>query len=156
RPSSRPGRANRMSPRPSRQHDASDASVGEARRRGNDGERRPIVVATLVPQIRHLLSRFPSRGEAKEEALAAFQQKDPTYASTRYRDELRAREYARLDRQRHVYLDYTGGGLYAESQLQAHLAILISNVFGNPHSTNPASQATTDLVEHTRRYVLEY
>jgi molybdenum cofactor sulfurtransferase len=110
--------------------------------------RRAHQGATLVHQISRLSSR--------EEALTAFQQKYPTYASTRYLDELRAREYARLDRQGQVYLDYTGGGLYAESQLQAHLAILTSNVFGNPHSTNPASQATTDLVEHARRYVLEY
>ncbi len=91
-----------------------------------------------------------------EEALAAFQQQYPTYASTRYLDELRAREYARLDQQGQVYLDYTGGGLYAESQLRAHMALLTSHVFGNPHSTNPASQAMTDLVEHARSYVLEY
>jgi len=91
-----------------------------------------------------------------EEALASFQQQYPTYASTRYLDELRAREYGRLDQQGQVYLDYTGGGLYAESQLGAHLALLNSHVFGNPHSTNPASQAMTDLVEHARRYVLEY
>lgn len=91
-----------------------------------------------------------------EEALAAFQQQYPTYASTGYLDELRAREYARLDQQGQVYLDYTGGGLYAESQLRAHLALLTGTVFGNPHSTNPASQAMTELVEHARSYILEY
>ena len=91
-----------------------------------------------------------------EEALAAFQQQYPTYASTGYLDELREREYARLDQHGQVYLDYTGGGLYAESQLRAHLALLTSTVFGNPHSTNPASQAMTELVEHARSYVLEY
>jgi selenocysteine lyase/cysteine desulfurase len=55
-----------------------------------------------------------------------------------------------------VYLDYTGGGLYAESQLRDHLALLSRNVFGNPHSTNPTSQAMTHLVERARRYVLDY
>ncbi|HEY7350033.1 MAG TPA: aminotransferase class V-fold PLP-dependent enzyme [Ktedonobacterales bacterium] len=109
---------------------------------------RPLRESTLVPQI----SPLPSI----EEALAAFQQRYPTYASTGYLDELRAREYNRLDQQGQVYLDYTGGGLYAESQLRAHMALLTSQVFGNPHSTNPASQAMTDLVEHTRSYVLEY
>jgi selenocysteine lyase/cysteine desulfurase len=109
---------------------------------------RPLQESTLVSQI----SRLPPI----EEALAAFQQQYPTYASTRYLDELREREYARLDQQGQVYLDYTGGGLYAESQLRAHLALLASHVFGNPHSTNPASQAMTDLVEHARSYVLEY
>ena len=34
-------------------------------------------------------------------------------------DELRERDYGRLDRLGQVYLDYTGGGLYAESQLRA-------------------------------------
>ncbi|HEX3530252.1 MAG TPA: hypothetical protein VH988_24590 [Thermoanaerobaculia bacterium] len=48
-------------------------------------------------------------GEA--ELLAAC----PEYASTRGLDELRATELARLDRLGHVYLDYTGGGLYGES-----------------------------------------
>ena len=32
-------------------------------------------------------------------------------------DHLRASEYGRLDAHDHVYLDYTGGGLYAESQV---------------------------------------
>ena len=99
---------------------------------------------------------LPTHFPPLEEALAAFQQRYPTYASTRYLDELRAREYARLDQPGQVYLDYTGGGLYAESQLREHLALLTSRVFGNPHSTNPASQAMTDLVEHARGYVLEY
>ncbi|HEX8919029.1 MAG TPA: aminotransferase class V-fold PLP-dependent enzyme [Chloroflexota bacterium] len=71
-------------------------------------------------------------------------------------DELRAREYARLDRHGHVYLDYTGAGLYAESQVRAHLALLSDTVFGNPHSMNPTSTATTELVERTRRAVLSY
>ena len=33
---------------------------------------------------------------------------------------LRAREYARLDELDQVYLDYTGGSLYADSQLREH------------------------------------
>ena len=37
---------------------------------------------------------------------------------------LRAREYARLDAQDQTYLDYTGGGLYAESQLREHQELL--------------------------------
>ncbi len=109
---------------------------------------RPIRVSALLPKI--------TQPPHMEEALTAFQQNYPTYASTTALDALRAREYARLDQQRHIYLDYTGGGLYAESQLRDHMTLLTSHVFGNPHSTNPASQAMTDLVEHTRRYVLEY
>lgn len=71
-------------------------------------------------------------------------------------DELRAAEYARLDQQGHIYLDYTGGGLYSEAQLRAHLELLRTRVFGNPHSSNPTSQAMTDLVERTRRAILDF
>lgn len=71
-------------------------------------------------------------------------------------DTLRASDYARLDATGHVYLDYTGGGLYAASQLRRHQAELETHVFGNPHSNNPTSQAMTDRVEHARDYVLRY
>ena len=33
---------------------------------------------------------------------------------------------------------------------------LRSHVFGNPHSTNPAFQAMTNLVEYGRTHVLDY
>jgi len=89
-------------------------------------------------------------------ALSAFRQAYPTFESTRRLDELRASDYARLDAQGHVYLDYTGGGLYATSQLDKHMALLRDHVFGNPHSSNPTSMATTTLVERARRYVLEF
>lgn len=71
-------------------------------------------------------------------------------------DELRRSEYARLDAGGHVYLDYTGAGLYAESQLADHLELLRANVFGNPHSVSPASAAMTALVERTREAVLAF
>jgi selenocysteine lyase/cysteine desulfurase len=89
-------------------------------------------------------------------AFESFIQAYPAFVSTNRLDELRATEYARLDRQGHVYLDYTGGGLYAESQLREHLALLCEGVFGNPHSKNLTSMAMTRLVEQTREYVLEY
>src|SRR5438067_3529963 len=92
----------------------------------------------------------------REAALAAFRQKFPTFDATRSLDRLRATEYARLDAQQHVYLDYTGGGLYAECQVREHLELLSRHVFGNPHSTNPASQAMTHLVDRARRFVLSY
>src|SRR5439155_25978378 len=71
-------------------------------------------------------------------------------------DDLRGREFSRIDAGRHVYLDYTGAGLYAASQLREHSAMLDRGVFGNPHSASLCSTATTDLVEQTRRAVLEY
>lgn len=92
----------------------------------------------------------------QEAALAEFRQKYSTFDATQSLDRLRATEYARLDAQQHVYLDYTGGGLYAECQVREHLELLCRHVFGNPHSTNPASQAMTNLVDRARRSVLSY
>ncbi len=85
-----------------------------------------------------------------------FLQKYPIYAETSLLDDLRARDYARLDRLGHVYLDYTGGGLYAESQLHQHMNLLTNQVYGNPHSSNPTSSAATELVERARDYVLQF
>jgi molybdenum cofactor sulfurtransferase len=80
----------------------------------------------------------------------------PDYAETGSIDDLRAREYTRLEASGQVYLDYTGGGLYAESQVHAHHKLLDEHVFGNPHSSNPTSQAATQLVEHTREAILKF
>lgn len=91
-----------------------------------------------------------------EEAYADFIARYPGYVNTVLLDKLRATEYRRLDEQRQVYLDYTGGSLYAESQFQKHLKMLRAGVFGNPHSANPTSAAMTEHVERTRRYVLRY
>jgi selenocysteine lyase/cysteine desulfurase len=87
---------------------------------------------------------------------ARFLDRYPAYASTSAIDDLRASEYARLDATRTVYLDYTGGGLHAESQVREHAELLAQNVFGNPHSASPSSTAMTDAVERARAKVLDY
>lgn len=87
---------------------------------------------------------------------AAFLRAHPHYPETRVIDDLRLTEYGRLERGEHIYLDYTGGGLYAESQLRSHEKLLRENVFGNPHSSNPTSLAATHLVEGTREYILKF
>ncbi len=85
-----------------------------------------------------------------------FLRKYPAYKDTKLIDDLRKSDYARLDAGEHVYLDYTGGGIYAESQVQKHHQLLKENVFGNPHSSNPTSLAATHLVEGARDYILEF
>ncbi len=87
---------------------------------------------------------------------SAFLQKYPTYESTTTIDTLRARDYGRLDHTGQVYLDYTGGGLYADSQVRKHQELLLNGVFGNPHSSNPTSMAATRLVEGAREHVLRF
>ena len=71
-------------------------------------------------------------------------------------DELRRTEFGRLEASGEVYLDYTGGGLYAASQVRQHAERLLGGVFGNPHSINPSSMRSTELVEATRQRVLEF
>jgi selenocysteine lyase/cysteine desulfurase len=40
--------------------------------------------------------------------------------------------------------------------VRAHAELLASNLLGNPHSASPASSSATDLVERSRRAVLEW
>ena len=88
--------------------------------------------------------------------FTAFLQAYPSYSSTYGLDDLRATEYGRLDASEQIYLDYTGGGLYAETQVRQHHELLSRHIFGNPHSANPTSLAATQLVEHTRAYILKF
>jgi molybdenum cofactor sulfurtransferase len=81
---------------------------------------------------------------------------DPASHATSAIDELRRGDFARLDAGGHVYLDYTGAGLYPDSVLDEHLELLRESVFGNPHSLNPTSSAMTELVERARAAVLEF
>jgi len=94
--------------------------------------------------------------DRRQEAFERFLEQWPGYRRTASLDELRARDYARLDALGEVYLDYTGAGLYGASQVQEHVGLLESHVFGNPHSRNPASAQMSEWVERGRRDVLEY
>ena len=94
----------------------------------------------------------PDAGDAAEEFAAAFPRFDPDGSFA----ELRRTEYGRLDREGHAYLDYTGGGQYAASQLERHFALLRSRVLGNPHSGSPTSLASTAMVEEARAAVLRF
>ena len=85
-----------------------------------------------------------------------FLQSHPEYATTVALDAMREREYGRIDALGHTYLDYTGGGLYAASQVQQHAQMLGEQVLGNPHSVNPSSMEMTDRVESARAAVLAY
>jgi selenocysteine lyase/cysteine desulfurase len=99
------------------------------------------------------LAKAEGNGTADE---ADFCRRYPDYEHTRHLDALRAAQYQRLDALKHVYLDYTGGGLYASSQVEQHHRLLAADVYGNPHSFNPTSLAATHLVEKTRETIHEY
>src|SRR5215213_3568580 len=91
-----------------------------------------------------------------EKAQAEFLAATPGFEATAVLDELRATEYGRLDARGDVYLDYTGGSLYAASQVEEHHRMLHEGVYGNPHSANPTSSAATAMVERARAAVLRH
>src|SRR5215831_997648 len=80
----------------------------------------------------------------------------PGYRSTALLDQLRATEYPYLNAAGHVYLDYAGAGLAAQAQLAAHAERMRGWCFGNPHSENPASAASSELIERARVAVLAH
>ena len=71
-------------------------------------------------------------------------------------DELRRREFGRLDATDQAYLDYTGSALYPESLVTDHAAALRRLVLGNPHSDSPASRASTERLHAARERVLRF
>lgn len=71
-------------------------------------------------------------------------------------NELVKNEYGRLRDEGHVYLDYTGGNLYSQRQLDEHFKLLKEHTFGNPHSSNPTSVFSTKLVNEARQKVLDF
>ena len=80
-----------------------------------------------------MMSAKPASPESLREGFDAFVASHPEYERTGAIDEVRARDFGRLDAAGHVYLDYTGSGLYARSQVQRHSELLLGRVFGNPH-----------------------
>jgi molybdenum cofactor sulfurtransferase len=101
------------------------------------------------------LTRFVSEEDIAK-SYGEFLKEYPGYRNTEDLDEMRAKEYSRLDDQGHIYLDYTGGGLYADKQIRQHSDFLMGNVLGNPHSSNPTSAFTTGKVEECRKRILEF
>lgn len=85
-----------------------------------------------------------------------FLKEYPEYRETAILDWLRDEEYSRLDKNKQVYLDYTGGNLYAESQVEKHHQLLKNNVLGNPHSSSPASMLSSTWISEARNRVLEF
>jgi molybdenum cofactor sulfurtransferase len=88
-------------------------------------------------------------------SASAFHTAHPAF-DTLAVERLRSQDYARLDELGQVYLDYTGAGLHAASQVREHAFQLQSSIFGNPHSANPTSQAATTAAERTRAAILNF
>jgi selenocysteine lyase/cysteine desulfurase len=72
-----------------------------------------------------------------------------------YFEDLRAREFSRLDRRGITYLDYAASGLYGASQAAAYADLLADGVFGNPHSEHRPSRDSMVAIDATRTALLQ-
>ncbi len=97
-----------------------------------------------------------SAPETLAEFEVRFRRGHADFDKTAGLDELRAKDFDRLDRTGTVYLDFTGGNLYAERQVRKHMDYLLKDVYGNPHSQNPTSLRSGREVENTRRQILDF
>ncbi len=91
-----------------------------------------------------------------QEPSSEFSQRYPEYSSTAPLDQVRARDFANIDREELVYLDYTGSGLVSSWQLHTHHSMITSSVFGNSHSANTPPRRSTAAVDRARQAVLEF
>jgi len=70
-------------------------------------------------------------------------------------EDLRAREFSRLDRRGIAYLDFAASGLYAASQATAYADLLADGVFGNPHSEHRPSRDSMAAIDAARTALLQ-
>jgi selenocysteine lyase/cysteine desulfurase len=71
-------------------------------------------------------------------------------------DDLRRREFFRLEERNIAYLDYAASALYGASQAAAYAKRLAGNVYGNPHSEHGPSRASEADLAAARRATLAY
>ncbi len=88
--------------------------------------------------------------------LADFLKTHPEYSATAALDSLRQTEYTRLDAAHRSISITRAQACMPKSQILRHHQMLSEHVFGNPHSSNPSSLASTELVERTRAYILQF
>jgi selenocysteine lyase/cysteine desulfurase len=73
---------------------------------------------------------------------------------TAFFEDLRAREFARLDRNGIAYLDFAASGQHAASQAIAFAGLLAEGVFGNPHSEHQPSRDSMAAIDAARAALL--
>ncbi|WPH01114.1 Hypothetical protein R9X50_00394900 [Acrodontium crateriforme] len=87
---------------------------------------------------------FPSEGEM----AGQFDEYDC------YIESLRKDEYPMLENG--IYLDHAGTTLYSKTLMDNFHAEMMASLMGNPHSSSPASQKSTQLVENIRAELLQF
>ena len=74
---------------------------------------------------------------------------------TLFFEDLRAREFARVDRAGIAYLDFAASGLHAASQAIAYAHLLTDGLFGNPHSEHQPSRDSMAAIDAARAALLD-
>ena len=69
---------------------------------------------------------------------------------TAFFEDLRAQEFARLDRAGLAYLDFAASGLHATSQAIAYAGLLADGILGNPHSEHQPSRDSMAAIDAAR------
>ncbi|KIM25344.1 hypothetical protein M408DRAFT_331258 [Serendipita vermifera MAFF 305830] len=113
---------------------------------------RPTTPSKLVSKFAYNGSKDPKLSLA----YPAFINRFPSYAKTQQLDNLREREFRRLQESRVVYMDYMGACLYPDFLVKEHLQLLTQQVVGNTHSDSPSSTLSEKHVSAARQAVLSF
>jgi selenocysteine lyase/cysteine desulfurase len=77
-------------------------------------------------------------------------------ATISFFDEIRSREFGRLEATGSAYFDYTGAALYPASLVSGDAKRLSSSVMGNPHSDNAPSMLSMIAIHEARSLTLQF
>ena len=56
----------------------------------------------------------------------------------------------------YTYLDHAGTTVYSKTQVDNYHKDLLTNLCGNPHTQNPSSLQSTEIMEYVRNLVLNH
>ncbi len=112
------------------------------------------ILNELVVSMRFVHKK--SMGMENQLSEPAIKRPGKTLPYEDYFSELRRKEYSRIDDNGEIYLDFTGGNLYPASLVKNHQELLLRHVFGNPHSINPTSKRSSELISQAREKVLDF
>lgn len=92
--------------------------------------------------INQIISESDSRYDSED--FKQFIKNNEDYGYNGKLNDIRRNDFSRGKGE--VYLDYTGSGIYRDSQIVKYLNDLTENFYGNSHSMNPSSFKTTKTV----------
>ncbi|KAH3759793.1 molybdenum cofactor sulfurase [Pelomyxa schiedti] len=99
----------------------------------------------------------PEARAAREEFIDSYSP-NGEYGYNSQIDTMVVNELTRMDEagHSHVYLDYTGSGVYQNSQLEKAFNDIRNNLYGNAHSRSPSALKTEKEIENARDLVLSH